>query len=75
MRRVAPWLMVLVLAGCGEPAAPGGGGDDEVAEQIERDLEENRRTLPQDAPSDSPVRERPLPEFVRDYQWAGFFAE
>jgi hypothetical protein len=54
--------------------ACGGGGGDDIRREIDRQLEENRQSLPNDNATERPIKERSLPEFVRAYRRAGFFA-
>jgi hypothetical protein len=44
-----------------------------VRDDIDRQLRENRKSLPNDHASEQPVSRRTLAEFVDDYQDAGFF--
>jgi hypothetical protein len=61
---------VLLFAACGGSSDPPGDGIDA---EIEQQLEENRKALPNDTPTARRVRGRSLEAFVRDYQAAGFF--
>jgi hypothetical protein len=69
LRRVAV-AFALLFAACG------GGSDpsrDDIEAAIDRQLTENRQSLPNDTASETPVLRRTLAAFVEDYQSVGFF--
>ena len=62
-------VSALLFAACGGGTA----SDDDIGAAIDRQLVENRQSLPNDHASETPVARRSLAEFVDDYQDAGFF--